>query len=217
MNPPVFPSELPMLIQYMADRMEAIGQINAAIQGRASSEDSGRKVQLQQQRALGAQAPIKRRHDRQMGRVLLLALKMMRDYGSDERLITIIGENNRAEMQTLKMADLAGTLDIHVVNGRLSSDPTERALQFGHALERTSGLQGAERNRAIAIGFGAQADANRIAAGRKSKPLPIQFSSPTIIQLNVLQWVSVVRVPRSRNFHAGIRIATVPCAVHLDL
>lgn len=154
LSPPPFPAELLHTAQFYIQQIFSLAGISEASLGRSDSEASGRKVQLLQQADLGRQAPIKANHDRMMANALQLALSYMRLNASGPRKLTIVGDNNRAQVEEFDLSTLPATTDVYVVNGVLSSDPTQRILQFSSMLQATAGLSATERNRLLELTTG---------------------------------------------------------------
>lgn len=151
-QPPNFPTELLSQSQSLRAQMDEISGINAAIQGNASSEDSGIKVRQEQQRATGRLAPKKAKFDRVMGQALLHALILMRRHMDFNQQMLIVGENGETSARMFQDATLTGMVDVFPVNNPLSSDPMTKVAQLNQIAQILTNVEDpVMRNRMLGL------------------------------------------------------------------
>ncbi|MGB1225568.1 MAG: hypothetical protein ACPHCN_15670, partial [Mycobacterium sp.] len=130
LQPPGWPSELNAEAAYYEQALNDIPGTNDAVQGNADSDDSGRKVQSLQAAALGRFAQRKHAHDKVTADLLQYCIRTYARNLEDDRLVAIVGENNKTNSFVLKGSDLASSVDVFPVNNPLSSDMTQRSMQL---------------------------------------------------------------------------------------
>lgn len=135
LQPPQFPEGVLRLYNEAWDEMERLAGINAATMGRGNAEDSGRKIQLQQQQDLGQLAPIKARCDRMMANVMAYAVRLIRRHSSADRLIQMTGEDGQMTAIAFQASKLAGSVDVGIKNNTsLPQDPAARHVSLSNML-----------------------------------------------------------------------------------
>lgn len=128
---PQYPAEISNFETRIVSAMESIAGMNAASQGKANSADeSGRAVQLRQQRDIGRRAPIKQAQDKAMSMALAYSIgRLFKRYANTERKVLIVGENRRAQIQAFDGSKIASGMDVKVFQDfARPHDPAQRIV-----------------------------------------------------------------------------------------